>query len=132
MTADAGFTPRPGSLWQVQLPFTKSLSLNDRMHFRVKAKMVAKWRQETKEALVEAGVPPCGRVKATLIYIPATRRRRDPDNLVASFKPAVDALVDAGVVPDDTEEFVERVWPRILEPQPKLDGGRFFLRVEAL
>jgi crossover junction endodeoxyribonuclease RusA len=105
--------------------------MNDRMHHMVKAKAVASWRSQTAAALREAQIPAMSRVKATLFYVPRANRRRDPDNLVASFKPAIDALVDAGVVPDDTQEFVERVWPVILEPDPKREH-RFVLQVEEL
>ena len=115
--------------WVVELPFTKPLSLNDRTHYMVKAKAVAQWRLAASEGIVAAGVPACGRVRAELMYIPAQNRRRDPDNLVMSMKPVVDARVDAGVVPDDTQEFVERVWPSILESEPKREGGRFLFRV---
>ena len=118
--------------WVVQLPFTKSLSLNDRMHYRVRAKVTALWRGETKLALSMRNIPACERVSAALLYVPAQNRRRDPDNLVASMKPAVDALVDAGVVVDDTQEFVERIWPVILPVERDHQGGRFYLRVERL
>jgi len=118
--------------WTIELPFTKSLSLNDRLHHMVKAKLVAQWRKAAGEALRAAHIPACERVKVSLLYIPAQNRRRDPDNLVASMKPVVDALVDAGIVPDDTQEFVERVWPVILPAEPKREGGRFLFRVEKL
>jgi crossover junction endodeoxyribonuclease RusA len=118
--------------WTIELPFTKSLSLNDRLHHMVKAKLVAQWRKAALEGMREANIPACKRVKASLLYIPAQNRRRDPDNLVASMKPVVDALVDAGVVPDDTQEYVERIWPVILPAEPKREGGRFFFVVEKL
>jgi crossover junction endodeoxyribonuclease RusA len=118
--------------WEIVLPFTRALSLNDRMHHMVKAKTVALWRKAAKEGLLAADVPACTRVKAELIYIPAQNRRRDPDNLVAAMKPIVDALVDAGVVPDDTQEYVERVWPIITEPEPKRTDFRFIFRVTRL
>jgi crossover junction endodeoxyribonuclease RusA len=118
--------------WEIVLPFTRALSLNDRMHHMVKAKTVALWRKAAKEGLLSVPVPACERVRAEFIYIPAQKRRRDPDNLVAAMKPVVDALVDAGVVPDDTQEYVERVWPIITDPDPNREDFRFVLRVTKL
>jgi len=42
-----------------------------------------------------------------------TNRRRDEDNLVASLKPMYDGLVRAGVVKDDTQQYMVRHWPKI-------------------
>jgi crossover junction endodeoxyribonuclease RusA len=117
--------------WSVELPFSRPLSMNDRMHHMVKAKVVAEWRSQTAAALRAEQIPAMSKVKATLFYIPKVNRRRDPDNLVASFKPAIDALVDAGIVPDDTQEFVERVWPVILTPDTKREN-RFVLQVDEI
>lgn len=119
-------------VWVVQLPFTVPLSMNDRMHHMVKAKAVKEWRTAAHWAIKAAKIPRCERVSAQLVYVPSARRRRDPDNLVASFKPVVDALVDAGVVVDDTQEYVERLWPFISAASPRHVGGRFYLRVEVL
>lgn len=116
----------------MELPFTTPLSLNDRLHHMVKAKKVSEWRKAASVALRAAQVPSCARVRAGLAYYPAQNRRRDPDNLVATMKPVVDALVDAGVVPDDTQEFVERTWPVIMPAEPARQGGRFVLLVERL
>jgi crossover junction endodeoxyribonuclease RusA len=123
--------PQEG-VWVMQLPFDRPLSMNDRMHHMVKAKTVKAWRDAAKDAIADADVPSCVRVRATLVYVPGQNRRRDPDNLVAAMKPVVDALVDAGVVPDDTQEEVERVWPQILPAERVHEGGRFYLRVESL
>lgn len=121
----------PG-VWVVQLPFLTPLSMNDRMHHMAKAKAVKEWREAAHWALRAARIPRCERVAAQLVYVPAARRRRDPDNLVASFKPVVDALVDAGIVADDTQEYVERAWPHIAPASPRHVGGRFYLRVQVL
>jgi crossover junction endodeoxyribonuclease RusA len=50
----------------------------------------------------------------TLHYQPGDNRRmRDPMNLTASSKPAIDGLVDAGLVPDDTDVYVHENTPVI-------------------
>jgi crossover junction endodeoxyribonuclease RusA len=55
-----------------------------------------------------------------LHYVPSTKRRRDASNIVPTQKPAVDGLVDAGVVRDDTAEWVGELMPVIhpLAPGP--------------
>jgi crossover junction endodeoxyribonuclease RusA len=128
--------PRPGHLepgiWAVQLPFQTPMSLNDRQGYWAKAKSTKSWREGTLAALLPLEIPPCARVSARLFYTPSANRRRDPDNLVLSYKPVIDALVDAGIVPDDTQEEVERHWPWITAKQKDKPEGRFLLVVERL
>jgi len=122
----------PPDAWLLQLPFETPLSLNDRQGYWATAKGRRAWLEASVAVLEAAGVPHCHRVRATLFYTPKQDRRRDPDNLVASYKPVVDALVVAGVLDDDTQEYVDRVWPVIRPKDKALVGGRFHLRVERL
>lgn len=74
-----------------------------------------------------AGIPQADHITVQLHYRPPDRRKRDAPNLTASSKPAVDGLVDAGLVPDDTPEHVTEVMPQIHEPgQPP----RMWLTIE--
>lgn len=67
------------------------------------------------------------RITVGLHYRPGDKRRRDASNLMPTQKPAVDALVRAGVVPDDTAEFVTEQMPALVDgPAPR----RLWLRVE--
>ena len=50
------------------------------------------------------------------MYRPRDKRRRDPSNLIATQKPILDGLVDAGLVPDDTPEYVNELMPKIVPP----------------
>ena len=43
----------------------------------------------------------------------STRHRRDPDNTATSWKPALDGLVDAGIIPSDDWTVVSEVAYRI-------------------
>lgn len=131
MTAD--LVPA-ADVWSLLLPFERPLSLNDRDHWRVKAKRTREWREAAGWAARESRVPRCMRVEVGLTYRPADNRRRDPDNLVASLKAATDgALVDARVVPDDTDVFVARTFPVILPAgSPFRRGCRFVLTVRRL
>lgn len=69
------------------------LSLNDRgMHWAAKATAIERVKRITRQAVQAAQVPHLPRVHVVLMYRPATNRFRDVDNIVATQKPAVDAL----------------------------------------
>lgn len=113
-----------GRCWQIELPFTRPLTLNHRMHYMVRAKLTAEIRAAAGEVIALAGVPPLEHLRAWIEYAPRDSRRRDPINLIPTLKACEDALMDTGVVPDDNPEFVESVMPKIL---PKNDEKRGFL-----
>jgi crossover junction endodeoxyribonuclease RusA len=110
--------------WQIELPFTRPLTLNHRMHYMVRAKKIAEMRHGAAEVIALAGVPPLDHLKAWIEYAPRDSRRRDPINLIPTLKASEDALMDAGVVPDDNPQYVESVMPKIL---PKSGEQRGFL-----
>jgi crossover junction endodeoxyribonuclease RusA len=91
------------------------LSLNDRTGWRARAKHVRQIREAIAWQAKKIG--PCGHITAQLHYAPGDQRRRDASNLMASQKPAVDGLVDAGVVSDDTAEYVTELMP-VIHPGP--------------
>jgi crossover junction endodeoxyribonuclease RusA len=96
--------------YEIVLPYTKPpLSLNQRLHWAVKAKLVKEVRTATAQLAKQAKIPPLEAVEITLIYTPKTARKRDTDNLFATLKPAVDGLVDAGVIADDNTEIVTKL-----------------------
>lgn len=121
--------------WSLQLPFQTQLSLNDRDHWAVAGKKKKEWRDAAHVLAKAARIPLCKRIRIELHYVPRQERRRDQDNLIACLKPLMDGLVDAGVVPDDTEVYVERTFP-IIHPAratlPTRNDARFILRVIAL
>lgn len=91
---------------QIELPFPpRALSPNSRFHWRAKARAVAHYREACGWAGKEAlqSLPPAFRgplsppVRAEVTFLVPNRQRRDPDNLMASLKPAWDGLVDAGL-----------------------------------
>ena len=53
---------------------------------------------------------------------------RDDENLVATLKPACDGLVDAGVVVDDTPQYMAKEMPVIVPPPEP--GPRCWLVVQ--
>lgn len=122
-----------GDSWTLELPFVVAPSLNDRMNRWAKAKVVKEWREAACWLARAAKIPRARKVRVILHYVPKDDRRRDPDNLVAAMKPMVDGLVDAGVVPDDTAEYVDRGWPEI-HPKgpPRPRGNRFWIEITRL
>lgn len=92
------------------------LSMNDRTHWRKKAAATKAWREFARSWAHKAGWPCC---KATHVpcFVRVTfpvkdNRRRDADNPAPTVKAIVDGLVDAGVWPDDTPEWVETLGSR--------------------
>ena len=124
MTSTTGTTTDSdvGRTWTLDLSLSAPLSMNDREHWRKKAKRVQQLRRDTKVMAERAKIPPLGRIAVELHYAPRDRRRRDALNLVATLKPVEDGLVDAGVVPDDTGEFVRPTMPVLDEPSGRGTG----------
>lgn len=106
------------------------VSLNDRMHHMVKAKKVAAMRLDA--ATAAARIPALGRCEVTLTWLVTTRTRRDDENPVPVLKAFCDGLVDAGVVADDTHEFMVKKMPRIRWIDKKTDVAHMELRIEKI
>lgn len=102
----------------VRLPWTKPpLSLNDRRHWTAHAREVSAVRHAARVYLKRAGFDPRGqRVKIQLGWTPATRRRADTDNAMATLKVIADAAVDIGLVPDDVPLWMAKPEPIITAP----------------
>lgn len=80
------------------------------MHYRTRHKLVAAWKEATKEAWESQPRPhtPLLGHHVISLRIPFTTvRRRDPHNYCGTvLKAIVDGLVEGGVFPDDTPEHV--------------------------
>lgn len=88
----------------------KRLSLNDREHWAVKARKARTWRGAARFAatlaMSEHRHMVWYRSFVEVTFPVKQNRRRDPHNAIATVKPIIDGLVDAGVWPDDTDEYV--------------------------
>jgi len=112
------------------------LSANDRMHWRPKAAITARWRADARVLAQAARVPHLERIRVVVEWLPPDRRRRDPANLAPVAKAVVDGLVDAGLVADDDHRHVtgpdlrlgEVVRPRI--PAPRICQVRIHITRE--
>lgn len=58
-------------------------------------------------AMASSRWAPFGRARVDLTFIFPQSRRRDRDNLIARFKPGLDAIVQAGLVADDDVDHLE-------------------------
>lgn len=101
------------------------LSLNDRRGIAAHARLVAEWRQMAYfYACAALPVGPALRrrsgrqVVRSVLPVAGVLRRRDPHNVMPTLKAVVDGFTDANLWPDDSEEFVTVVEPRLLP------GGR--------
>lgn len=102
-----------GSL-TVETPWSRPpLTANQRLHWRKKADLTREVRQWAGVLFRSVQFDTLPVIVQLDWYVP-DKRRRDVDNTVATLKPLCDGLVDAGVVPDDTPEFMDKRMPRII------------------
>lgn len=129
-----GDRPAAGQRWALWLPFTLPLSMNDRRHWAQRARDVREWRNAACLLARGKRIPLCERISVGLVYAPKDARKRDAPNLLASMKPAVDGLVDAGIVVDDDDAHVVCLMPEILPAGAPagIGGSRFRLSIERL
>lgn len=116
----------------IELPWhTPPLSLNDRHATRgERDAAIAKVRSDAGWIVKAQAMPRLGRqrhVRVELRYQPRRRGRRDEDNIVATYKPVCDGIVDAGIVPDDAPDYMTKVLPALVPPQPGARHGRMWL-----
>lgn len=88
-------------------------SLNDRMHWRTRAKVTKHWRSQARLRASLAGIPKCERIRVCAVIHRRALGVADEDNDRSRLKPVVDGLVDAGVIPNDARGQVE--WGTVLE-----------------
>jgi hypothetical protein len=101
----------------VVLPINEWLSANrTRGHWRKAAEHTDQVRRDMFYTLKKAGFEPFHRVILTMTPHGKSALRHDPGNLYPTVKAAVDALVDARLLPNDTAQYVEAV--TMNKPQP--------------
>lgn len=85
--------------------YTIPPSMNARIHWRVRHRINDLWKEATFWACKEARIPKLK--KARIQFTHCTVSPRDRDNLYASVKAILDAIVDARIIPDDKDEFLD-------------------------
>ena len=93
------------------------INANERPHYREKAKLTKAWRTAAADA-INAGFFPdhYERAHITIHYRLADNRRREVSNLHPTSKAICDGIVDAQLIPDDSDAHVigpdnRREWP---------------------
>lgn len=119
----------PTLQWRLDFTESRPLSMNARQHWSTHARHIRHWRGETKLLALAARIPPQPAIWIELHYAPRDARRRDTDNLMASLKPIKDGLVDAGIVPDDTRDYVRWVEP-VIDPPSGIGKGHLYLLIQ--
>lgn len=107
----------------------KVLNMNDKLMTRWQQKerrgFKNLWREAAKMGAIAAfpGVGPSGRLMPAsdlFVSIPVPGKRgRDPHNLFPTIKAICDGIVDAGLLVDDTPEFVTTHEPELRVVPPK-------------
>lgn len=96
-----------GREWVIPLPYkTPPLSLNQRMHWAVKARITKELRMVAR--LRARYIPDLTKCSVELVWWVNDRRRRDSDNPFLTLKALADGLVDAEIVADDTHDLMKK------------------------
>lgn len=112
--------------YRLELPWDRPpLTANQRLHRQVEARTVKTVREAAGWLTRQARIPVCGHCTVTLEWAPKSRGRRDELNLFPTLKACGDGVVDAGVVKDDTPEWMDTPTPVILSPTGTV--GRMWL-----
>lgn len=107
---------------------TDPLSLNKKLHWAVEAKLKKQWRRFS--SLSASRFPAFAKVDVTLTWFVVTTRVRDEDNMARLLKCLCDGLVDAGVVPDDSPEYMGKKCR--IERSPERTTAYMELRIEQI
>jgi crossover junction endodeoxyribonuclease RusA len=102
---------------------TDPISLNKPLHWAVVAKHTKQWR--TFCGLMAKRFPKVDACDVTLTWFVKDNRRRDSDNLARLGKACFDGIVDAGVVKDDTPQYMGKSY-RIV----KSETGNAYMELE--
>lgn len=106
--------------YDIRLPWTRPpLSLNDRGHWAARSRRIREVRAVAAALTRAQHIPAAAKVEVTLTYVPRDGRRRDEDNLVATYKALCDGIVDAGVVVDDAPAYMAKPMPVVAPSNPK-------------
>ncbi|WP_136314442.1 hypothetical protein [Actinomyces procaprae] len=98
------------------------ISANDHRHWRYRHARAKSIRSVAEQTARFTRAPRLERARIVIEILFPDRRRRDTHNLMATAKPIVDGLVDAGLLPDDDARHL--VGPH-LEASAELSSARW-------
>lgn len=101
------------------------LNANGREHWSKRANAVATIRDIARGQA--RGIPRLRKVKIKATYHAPDNRKRDSSNLFPAIKAAVDGVVDAGVLQDDSDKFVVSL--EIVRSPDNVRGGQMVLEI---
>jgi crossover junction endodeoxyribonuclease RusA len=107
---------------------TDPLSLNKSLHWATEGKLKKQWRRFS--GLQAARFPAFAKVDVTLTWFVITNRVRDEDNMARLLKCLCDGLTDAGVVPDDSPQYMGKKCR--IERSPERTTAYMELRIEQI
>ena len=97
----------------------RECSPNFRGHWAKKARAVRTLRDATKLCALNDSKfarPEFEKAEVSItLVVRDSRFYRDPDNMIASLKPAIDGCVDAGIIKDDSDEHLSYRLPIMYE-----------------
>lgn len=82
------------------------LTANQRIHHMKRAQATKVLRQGGRMAAEAQGLLPMPRAHLTVYIAWPDRRRRDAHNVMPTIKGLVDGMVDFGVLPDDSDDYL--------------------------
>lgn len=97
--------------WTIPLSLNVELNKYERNRRRQNIKTHIAWH--ARNIATGTNIPPGAIITAQLHYRPGDNRRRDPDNLIATSKPAIDGLVLGRLIPDDNPKHINHLMPQI-------------------
>jgi len=109
-------TPHYAGPWTYTMRLTTILTLNDRRHWAVLAPIKKRIRVLSHAHASNARIPRQDFIIVGTLFHPPTLRYRDADNAMATVKPIIDGIRDAGVVADDDAAHVTFVAPLFGKP----------------
>lgn len=117
--------------WLITFPYERPpLTANQRMHWRKKAQVTKAVRKLTK--LSAGHIPTLQQCRVQLVWLVLDSRRRDVDNVVTTLKAMCDGLVDAGIVPDDTPDYMAKLMPVIHKVDREFGPAKLQLVIEEM
>lgn len=97
------------------------INSNDRLHWRVKAKKTRALRDFVAVLAWQQLHPVTTRQHITVTFGFTNNNRRDVDNLQPTSKAWIDGIVDAGILPDDNDNWCMGPDLRTGPPSPDMD-----------
>ena len=93
--------------WTITIPVPVAwLNANDRADRRRFAPIVKQWRDAAHVHARAGKLPALGKAHITATLRFRDRRRRDPHNYYPTIKACIDGLVDYGLLPDDSSDYL--------------------------